>query len=172
MIISQVKLMNYRNFKNITINLKEKTLIIGSNDVGKTNLVTALRFIFDRTIFESQLNILESDFFINKDSGIQEDNFSIIVKISNITEEWMISECGGYITENEPRELIIKFNAKKEDLSYSIYIGPSEELLEKTKRYDIQRYLYLRFIKSKRDLFEFIKKRKTYFTQGNQKIIR
>ena len=42
--ISKVKIENYRNFENEIINFNNKTLIIGPNDVGKSNLIRALRF--------------------------------------------------------------------------------------------------------------------------------
>ena len=42
----QVK--NFRSFESISINLSNKNIFFGLNDVGKTNLLTALRFVFDR----------------------------------------------------------------------------------------------------------------------------
>jgi putative ATP-dependent endonuclease of OLD family len=37
MIIEKVKIEGFRNFSNLTANLKKSTLIIGANDVGKTS---------------------------------------------------------------------------------------------------------------------------------------
>ena len=48
MILASVKLEGFRNFKKAKINLTEKTLIIGANDVGKTNLLWAIRLLLDR----------------------------------------------------------------------------------------------------------------------------
>ena len=42
----QVK--NFRSFESISINLSNKNIFFGLNDVGKTNLLTALRFVFDK----------------------------------------------------------------------------------------------------------------------------
>ncbi|MCJ1980471.1 AAA family ATPase [Lactococcus carnosus] len=42
----QVK--NFRSFESISINLSNKNIFFGLNDVGKTNLLTALRFVLGR----------------------------------------------------------------------------------------------------------------------------
>ena len=44
MFISKVKVENFRNLKNFEINLNEGlNVILGENNVGKTNLVSAIR---------------------------------------------------------------------------------------------------------------------------------
>ena len=54
--IAWVRIEGFRNYDNETINLESKTLIIGSNDVGKTNLIYALRILFDKSISDSDLD--------------------------------------------------------------------------------------------------------------------
>ena len=49
----QVK--NFRSFESISINLSNKNFFFGLIDVGKTNLLTALRFVFDRDMTLSQV---------------------------------------------------------------------------------------------------------------------
>ena len=41
-----VTIKNFRNFENITIDLTNKNVLFGMNDVGKTNFLYALRFLF------------------------------------------------------------------------------------------------------------------------------
>ena len=43
-------LKNFRNFEQINIELKDKNIILGMNDVGKSNLLHALRLVFDKKI--------------------------------------------------------------------------------------------------------------------------
>jgi putative ATP-dependent endonuclease of OLD family len=50
MYISKLTIKNYRNFKNFEINLKQFTLIIGENNIGKTNLLNAIGLIFSQDI--------------------------------------------------------------------------------------------------------------------------
>ncbi len=47
MIISRLKLYNWKNFQNIEVHFSERNFIIGSNASGKSNLFDALRFLRD-----------------------------------------------------------------------------------------------------------------------------
>jgi predicted ATPase len=47
MIISRLKLYNWKNFQNVEVKLSERNFIIGSNASGKSNLFDALRFLRD-----------------------------------------------------------------------------------------------------------------------------
>ena len=62
MYISQIAIKNYRNFGNdlFKIDLKPFTLIIGENNIGKTNLLNAIGLIFSQeiTIFKKTQNII------------------------------------------------------------------------------------------------------------------
>lgn len=53
----------FRNFKEATINFNNQSLIIGANDVGKTNLLYALRILLDRGFSDLDLELKESDFY-------------------------------------------------------------------------------------------------------------
>lgn len=56
-------LKNFRNFERINIELKDKNIILGMNDVGKSNLLHALRLVFDKKI---RLEEIHSTDFHNK----------------------------------------------------------------------------------------------------------
>ena len=52
---------NFRNFKKSTIELSNKNVVFGMNDVGKTNLLYSLRFLLDRKIRANGFS--ESDYY-------------------------------------------------------------------------------------------------------------
>jgi len=43
----EIIIKNFRNFKNNKINLNNKNIIFGLNNVGKSNFIFALRLLFD-----------------------------------------------------------------------------------------------------------------------------
>ena len=45
-----ISIKNFRNFEDVEICLKNKNILFGMNDVGKTNFLYALRFVFDKEI--------------------------------------------------------------------------------------------------------------------------
>lgn len=50
--ISRVKITNFRNFKDVDVNLSHKQVIIGENNVGKTNFLRAIQLILDPKLSE------------------------------------------------------------------------------------------------------------------------
>lgn len=59
-----VTIKNFRNFEDISINLTNKNVLFGMNDVGKTNFLYALRFVFDKDIRKQ--NFSDTDYFKKK----------------------------------------------------------------------------------------------------------
>ena len=47
MYITRLRLKNWRNFRNLDVELREFAYIIGPNASGKSNLLDALRFLHD-----------------------------------------------------------------------------------------------------------------------------
>lgn len=56
-----IEINNFRNFEQIHIDLENKNVLFGLNDIGKTNFLYALRFLFDRDCRKNGL--IESDFY-------------------------------------------------------------------------------------------------------------
>jgi len=75
-----ISIKNFRNFEFIKIALDNKNVFFGMNDVGKTNFLYALRFVFDREIRKK--NLLESDFYQRKTQNPIE--ITICIDISDI----------------------------------------------------------------------------------------
>ena len=59
MYISKLTIKNYRTFKDFTINLKPLTLIIGENNVGKSNLLDSIGLIFGQEVSYFKRRVLE-----------------------------------------------------------------------------------------------------------------
>ena len=54
----KVVIKNFRNFDNVELDLSNKNIFFGLNDVGKTNFLYALRYVFDKDIRKQ--NLLEA----------------------------------------------------------------------------------------------------------------
>ena len=65
MFIKHVKIKNYRNFGDppFEMDLKPFTVVLGENNVGKTNLLNALGLIFSQEIMIFRKRVLEIDDF-------------------------------------------------------------------------------------------------------------
>ena len=77
-----IKISNFRNFEHIDISLDNKNVFFGMNDVGKTNFLYALRYLFDREVRKN--NLVDTDFYHRNTSSPIE--ITICIDISDTTD--------------------------------------------------------------------------------------
>jgi len=159
-----ITIKNFRNFENIKIDLSNKNVFFGMNDVGKTNFLYALRFIFDKNTRKQ--NLLDTDFYRKK----IETPIEIIVTINiNDTEDSDSQKLraqlkGGLLSSND--KVYIKLLAEYDELeSIAIPIlfwgGDLENLQEMKNKgffYEIDQVVNVIYIDSYVDLYSLFKK--------------
>ncbi len=155
--IEWIKLKNFRNFKNTHINFRKKTLIIGANDVGKTNLLYAIRLLLDRTLSDAEIEPSETDFHIQFD-GKQFNRFAIKIKLADIKEDAVISKLKGRV--NDDGETYLEYKAEGKNLTHKLYIGYEEDSLEEIDSRVYLKHIHFRYIQSSRNLSQFIRSEK------------
>lgn len=161
--IEWIKIKGFRNFDNEKINFAEQTLIIGANDVGKTNLIYALRLLFDRSLSDRDLDLFNSDYNVYTKS----DSIEITVKIVDVKEDCLVTVFKGDL--NEATVYIQYKNSKNSD--YSILSGATEETLEeKNSRFYIKR-LNMEYVNTNRNLDSFMKRGKTQILEDAKLIL-
>jgi len=158
--IEWVRLKGYRNFLDALINLRKSTLIIGANDVGKTNLLHGLRILLDRSLPEIALDPHESDFHINAKTGKQVGDFEICIKFTNIDKDAVISNLKGAVSEKG--EAFIRYTGTRGNLSHVLQLGAGEDLLEEISGRHYLKFIQLRYIQSQRDLSSFVQSEKRH----------
>jgi putative ATP-dependent endonuclease of OLD family len=157
--INQVKIKGFRNFKDATINFSQKSLIIGPNDVGKTNLIFALRILLDKSLSDVDIEPKDSDFYAYEDTN----TFLILIKFTDVTEDILRSRFRERISADD--ELFLGFRANRDidtqSIEHSFFAGHSESAMEELEngRFYLK-VLNLKYISSNRNLSAFIKKEK------------
>jgi putative ATP-dependent endonuclease of OLD family len=61
--ISRVRIENFRNFHNLDIAVGHSAVILGENQIGKTNLIYALRLVLDPSLPDSSRQLRAEDFW-------------------------------------------------------------------------------------------------------------
>jgi putative ATP-dependent endonuclease of OLD family len=151
MILSKVYIAGFRNFKEVTVNFNEHSLIIGANDVGKTNLIYALRLLLDRGFSDYDFELKESDFYA------YEDTKAITIKafLSNITEDCVVARMRGKLSDDG--DLVLQYKAELDNgkVSYKFFCGKSdtEEDLKEIDSPYYRKYLNLKYISSRREFW-------------------
>lgn len=148
----------FRNFKEVTVNYNEHSLMIGANDVGKTNLIYALRLLLDRSFSDYDYELTESDFFA------YEETREIIIRayFENITEDCILARLPGKISDEG--KMVLQYTAAidKGKVEYQFYCGKSdsEDDLKDIDSPFYRKYLNLKYISSRREFWSYINKTK------------
>ncbi|WP_416350038.1 ATP-dependent nuclease [Mammaliicoccus lentus] len=83
MILNYLTIENFRNFKYVDLDLTNRNIIFGLNDIGKSNFLSALRFLLDRNYRKN--GFVDSDFY-NRDIS-QSINITLKIDISDNEED-------------------------------------------------------------------------------------
>jgi putative ATP-dependent endonuclease of OLD family len=163
MILYKVTLKGFRNFMDCTIKLNFKTLVIGANDIGKTNLFWAIRLLLDRGLSDYDLEPLDSDFYAYKETH----SFEINLFFKDVTEDCILSRLKGKV--GEKNELCLSYKALRDKStgtkSYSLYAGPNTSKLEEIQERYYLKVLNVKYIGSRRDLNPYVRREKTTLFQ-------
>lgn len=158
--ISRVVIKNYRNFRNLDVDLQHKSVIVGENNIGKTNFIKALQLILDPTLSDEDRMLSESDFNDSLENPM-ENNQEILIQIyisnyrNNVAIMTMLSDAT--VIDSEGNEVLL--------LSYKFFphvdkFGKKEYQYEVYMKNDMSRkfgsrerkYLNIKVIKALRDV--------------------
>lgn len=158
--LEKLKINGFRNFEQIEVNLNQSTLLIGPNDVGKTNLIYALRILFDKSLSIDDITLKDSDFNVNNNKN----ELTIIVSITDFNEvddEKIISKHGKSRNCSDGR-LYIGYKAYRyNEEPFEFFIGDSWAIVDNPLcKIDGRTYLnsiYMAYLDSSRLLGSFLK---------------
>lgn len=151
--ISKIHIKGFRNFNDEEITFQNKNLIIGANDVGKTNLIYCLRLLFDKAISERDLELSDSDY--NAYSGT--DEIVITATITDVVEDCLLSIFVGAVKDDT---VIIRYVNSKSD-TFHFYMGFSEETLSEIPTRQYIKRLNMQCVDTNRDLFSFLNRERS-----------
>ncbi|KAF1299346.1 ATP-dependent endonuclease [Enterococcus sp. JM4C] len=109
--LSNVQIVNFRNYSSTTFNFfGGANTIIGENDSGKSNALTAIRMLLDDSFYYSTKSLKESDF--NKSLGNFRGHWIIIsAEFENISDEESDKEVIATLREEISNASLSKGNA-------------------------------------------------------------
>ena len=166
--LKTVHIEGFRNYKNEIVNLEKQTLVIGANDVGKTNLLYAIRLLLDRSFNDYAFELKDSDFYAFEETN----EVCITLYFEDVTEDCLVARLGKYISDEG--KMVIRYQAKKNvnNVDYLFWCGRSDndnDLIE-FEGPIYRKYLNLKYIGSKRDLWNYINKSKDNLLESAKKM--
>lgn len=158
--LKYVELDNFRNVVHTKLHFNKKTLIIGANDIGKTNVLYSLRLLLDKSLSENDLEPRDEDFCIYSQEN--ENEFSITLHFVEATEECILSSFRDFISAEN--EVFIRYKATRTRAggtkSYQISVGSSiPTLIDVSSRFYLKA-LNMRYVSATRQIDQYLKAQK------------
>ena len=172
--LKTLSIKNFRNFEDISIELSNKNVVFGMNDVGKTNLLHAFRFLLDRKIRDKGFQ--ETDFFqkdINREIEICLE-IDITDHVSDLDYQNIISKMGKVRDARNLDTVFIKVRAEFDEDDFFgnpvLFWGNVKEELHEVPRngtfYELDKLFHVVYIDPLIDLDKiFVTNRKRIFSR-------
>lgn len=156
--LDHIYIKGFRNFKEATVHFNKHSLVIGANDVGKTNLIYAMRLLLDRSLSDYDYELSDSDFYAYEDTN------EVIIRIyfTDVKDDCIVARMPGKISDD--RKMVLQYRVVKnnKNVDYHFYCGKSDsdEDLGEIDSPFYRKFLNLKYISSRRDFWGFINKSK------------
>lgn len=134
MFLNYLQIVNYKNFSATHFSFAEGVnTIIGENDSGKSNAMTALRILLDDTYYYNTKRLKENDFSdsLNNWKGHWIILSAVFGKITS--EDKKTEVCAGIVAENENEEFLKSYIKSGEDNIgvITLFIRPQKQVRKK-----------------------------------------
>ena len=134
MFLKYLQIVNYKNLRSARFSFVEGVnTVIGENDSGKSNAMTALRILLDDTYYYNTKRLKENDF--SDSLGKWKGHWIILSAVfGKITSEDKETEvCAGIVPENENEEFLKSYiKSGEDDIGViSLFIRPQKQVRKK-----------------------------------------
>tara|TARA_R110001606_G_scaffold384560_1_gene547542 strand:+ start:1828 stop:3627 length:1800 start_codon:yes stop_codon:yes gene_type:complete len=160
MYLSRIKVINFRNFSELDVALAGNIVVVGENRVGKSNLLYALRLIFDPTLPDSARQLGLADFWDSLEQPGEDDKITVSVEIKEFEDDLDIlalltdfrldddAETVRLTYEFRPKADLEDAPASDDDYEFVCYGGESEN---KRFGHEVRRRLTMDLLPALRD---------------------
>jgi len=136
--LSRINIINFRNFSELDVQLSGNVVVVGENRVGKSNLLYALRLIFDSTLSDNSRQLSLSDFWDGLGERSLDDKIIISVEIKEFEDDMdILALLTDYRLDEDPNTVRLTYEfrpraelegnpATDDDYEFVCYGGESE----------------------------------------------
>lgn len=158
--LSRICIRNFRNFSAIDIALDGNVVIVGENRVGKSNLLYALRLIFDPSLPDSARQLGQGDFWDGLGEPLEDEKITVFVEVQDFEDDLdLLAQLTDFRLDDDPDTVRLtyefrpipgleRFPQSDDDYEFLCYGGEAE-----TKRFghDVRRRIAMDLLPALRD---------------------
>jgi len=143
--LTRIYISNFRNFHEIDVALDGNVVIVGENRVGKSNLLYALRLIFDPSLPDSARQLGQGDFWDGLGEPLEGEKITVFVELQEFEGDMdLLAQLTDFRLNDDPDTVRLSYELRPipglygfpqsdEDYEFLCYGGESE-----TKRFGHQ----------------------------------
>jgi putative ATP-dependent endonuclease of OLD family len=111
--LSRIKLSNFRNFSALDVALAGNVVVVGENKVGKSNLMYALRLLFDPSLPDSARELGLGDFWDGLGKPGAADKISVSVEIKDFeTDLDVLARLTDFRLDDDPETVRLTYECR------------------------------------------------------------
>ena len=85
--LKRIRITNFRNFLEFDVALGGNVVVVGENRVGKSNLLYALRLIFDASLPDSARHLGQGDFCDGLGEPLEDEKITVAVELAEFDDD-------------------------------------------------------------------------------------
>ncbi|MEA9585885.1 AAA family ATPase [Xanthomonas sp. WHRI 10064A] len=108
--LTRVYISNFRNFREIDVALDGNVVIVGENRVGKSNLLHALRLIFDPGLPDSARQLGQGDFWDGLGEPLEDEKITVFVELQKFEGDLdLLAELTDFRLDDDPHTVRLSY---------------------------------------------------------------
>ncbi len=158
--LTRIYISNFRNFREVDITLDGNAVIVGENRVGKSNLLYALRLVFDPGLPDSARQLGQGDFWDGLGEPLEDEKITVFVELQEFEDDLdLLAELTDFRLDDDPHTVRLSYEFRPvagldgvpqsdDDYEFACYGGEVE-----TKRFghDLRRRIAMDLLPALRD---------------------
>lgn len=158
--LTRIYISNFRNFREIDVELDGNVVIVGENRVGKSNLLYALRLIFDPGLPDSARQLGQGDFWDGLGEPFEDEKITVFIELKEFEGDLdLLAELTDFRLDDDPHTVRLSYEFRPiaglggvsqsdDDYEFLCYGGEAE-----TKRFghDLRRRIAMDLLPALRD---------------------
>lgn len=108
--LTRIYISNFRNFCEIDVTLSGNIVIVGENRVGKSNLLYALRLIFDPSLPDSARQLGRGDFWDGLGGPLEDEKITVFVELSDFEDNLdLLAQLTDFRLDDDPHTVRLTY---------------------------------------------------------------
>ncbi|HEJ4445430.1 TPA: ATP-dependent nuclease [Pseudomonas aeruginosa] len=111
--LTRIYVSNFRNFRDVDIVVDGNVVIVGENRVGKSNLLHALRLVFDPSLPDSGRQLGQGDFWDGLGEPLEDEEITVFVELQEFEDDLdLLAQLTDFRLDDDPHTVRLTYKLR------------------------------------------------------------